>query len=111
MIAIIAAAFDLSFAVGHAAFPKILNWNETLTPSGELNSGITKTINILMVYIFVCYAAALIWYPSQILSWIGVGFLAIRLILQFVLFDMSKPASKGLVGAILIAIPLHLFAA
>lgn len=116
-VATIAGWIDLGFAVFHLLFWWLFDWPKRLQASGRVNAAITQTLNIVLIYVFASYGAALIWaLPSTpaaatpILA-AGAGFWALRLLVQPVLFPMRHPASIAVTLAFILALAMHLFAA
>ena len=59
--AVLAGATDLGFALFHAMFWRLFNWPGRLPASGTVNSAITQTLNVVLIYAFCAYGAGLIW--------------------------------------------------
>ncbi len=107
---------DLGFALFHAAFWRLFGWPERLQPSGGLNSAITQTLNVMLSFVFVAYGAALIWQgwigaTAMALPLVGGLFWILRLVLQFVWFDLKPIASRAITAVFALAAAVHLLAA
>lgn len=109
-----AGLIDLGFAVFHMLFWKLLGWPRSLGASGDTNSAVTRTLNLVLIYVFLVYGAALIWLGATAslgLLAAGAGFWVLRAILQPTLFGMKSPLSPQLLAAFLIAAVVHGLAA
>jgi len=98
-LALAAGLLDLGFALFHAAFRRLFGWPERLAPSGSLNTAITQTLNVMLIFVFLAYGATLIWQSGQgsvhpLLPLAGGAFWGLRLALQFVWFDL-KPGPRS----------------
>jgi hypothetical protein len=104
---------SLLAAVFHVMFWRLFRWPEGLQGSGRLNAAITQVMNIMLIYVFTAYGAALLWLgataPPLLLA-AGGGFLALRCALQPPMFGMSHPGSKALVAIGCAGLALHLAA-
>lgn len=105
---------DLGFAVFHLLFWKLLGWPQSLEASGKLNSAVTRTLNLVLIYVFVVYGVALIWLgenapPGLLIA--GAGFWVLRAVLQPVMFEMKTRLSGALLGAFVVAAVFHGLAA
>lgn len=111
-----AGLLDLGFALFHAAFWRLFGWPERLEPSGSLNTAITQTLNLMLGFVFLIYGAALIWQSRQLgahpfLPLAGAGFWSLRLVLQFVWFDLKPWPSKLITALFALTAVVHLLAA
>ncbi|QEL24356.1 hypothetical protein FQV39_18530 [Bosea sp. F3-2] len=111
-----AGLLDLGFALFHAAFWRLFGWPASLEASGRLNTAITQTLNAMLIFVFLAYGAALIWQSGQasvhpLLPLAGAGFWSLRLVLQFVWFDLRPWPSKLIAAVFALAAVVHLLAA
>jgi len=111
-----AGLLDLGFALFHAAFWRLFGWPETLAPSGRLNAAITQTLNTVVGFVFLAYGATLIWQSGQpsvhpLLPLAGAAFWSLRLVLQFVWFDLRPWPSKLIAAIFALTAVVHLLAA
>ena len=112
-----AGLIDLAFAVFHILFWRLFFWTNTLAASGRINAAITQTLNLVLIYVFVAYGAALIWVVSDagkstsILLAAGAGFWGLRLAVQFALFPLGHWASVVVTIGFAVALVVHAWAA
>jgi len=111
-----AGLIDLGFAVFHAAFWRLFGWPERLQASGGLNAAITQTLNAMLGFVFLAYGAALLWQAlsgatGMALPLTGGLFWILRLVLQFLWFDMRPLASRLITAVFALATLVHLLAA
>lgn len=111
-----AGLLDLGFALFHAAFWRLFGWPERLAASGSLNMAITQTLNVMLGFVFLVYGAALIWQSGQLvthplLPLAGAAFWTLRLVLQFVWFDLRPWPSKLIAAIFALTAVVHLLAA
>lgn len=112
MLLLAAGLIDLGFALFHAAFWPLFGWPERLKPSGDLNTAITQTLNVMLGFVFVAYGAALIWQAampasSAFLPLAGGAFWLLRLALQLLWFDLRPVASRAIAGVFALAAVVH----
>jgi hypothetical protein len=110
--ALAAAIYDGAFAVFHIAFWRLFKWPASLGPSGYPNIGITQAMNIVLIYVFIAYAAitatqALGGSISPILLLIGAGFWLLRAVIQPILFGMKARVSNAFTVTFIIGLLLH----
>lgn len=108
-----AGLIDLGFAVFHLMFWKLLGWPASLEASGRMNSAVARTLNLVLIYVFVVYGAALVWLggeASPLLLAAGAGFWLLRAILQPVMFEMKTSLSGKLLGGFVVAAVFHALA-
>lgn len=89
----LSAMYDLGFAMFHLTFWRWFKWPWSLEKSGRLNQGITQTLNVMLSYVFVVYAASLGLAAAPIrgpLALAGSGFWLLRAIAQPVLFARTR---------------------
>lgn len=111
-----AGLIDLAFALFHAAFWRLFGWPGRLAPAGALNSAITQTLNVMLSFVFLVYGGALVWQAQgaavpAALPLAGAAFWSLRLVLQWLWFDLRPLASRLVTGAFALAAGLHLLAA
>lgn len=111
-----AGLLDLGFALFHAAFWRLFGWPEKLERSGSLNTAITQTLNVMLGFIFLAYGAALLWQSEQasaqpLLPLAGAGFWSLRLVLQFIWFDLRPWPSRLIAAIFALTALVHLLAA
>ncbi|RQS56358.1 hypothetical protein DID96_37220 [Burkholderia sp. Bp8963] len=90
---LLSAIYDLGFALFHLTFWRWFKWPQSLEKSGRLNQGITQTLNVMLSYVFVVYAASLVLAATQTrgpLALAGSGFWLLRAIAQPVLFARTR---------------------
>lgn len=89
MLILAAACYDLAFALFHLAFWRLFGWPGRLEPAGPVNSAVMQVLNIMLTFIFVAYAAALLGLgaaaPATMLM-AGSAFWLLRMLLQPVYF-------------------------
>jgi hypothetical protein len=107
---------DLGFALFHLAFWRLFGWPQRLEASGALNSAITRTLNVMLTFVFLAYGGALLWQAQSpavpaALPLAGAAFWSLRLVLQWLWFDLRPLASRLVTGAFALAAGLHLLAA
>lgn len=110
-----AGLLDFGFALFHAAFRRLFGWPERLAPSGSLNTAITQTLNVMLIFVFLAYGATLIWQSGQanvhpLLPLAGGAFWGLRLALQFVWFDLKPWPSKLITAIFALTTVIHLLA-
>lgn len=110
-----AGLIDLGFALFHAAFRRLFGWPERLVPSGSLNTAITRTLNAMLIFVFLAYGATLIWLAGQgnvhpALPLAGAAFWGLRLMLQFIWFDLKPWPSKLITAIFALTTVVHLLA-
>jgi hypothetical protein len=114
--AIAAGLVDLGFAAFHLMFARLFDWPASLAYAGPLNSAITRTLNWVLVYVFLVYGGALIWFAIEngsapsLLAAAGAGFWILRTLLQPMLFQMNNTPSLAFTGVLIAAVVLHLAA-
>ena len=97
-------------------FARLFDWPQSLSYSGPLNSAITRTLNWVLIYVFLVFGAAMIWLASQdgsappLLAAAGAGFWLLRTALQPMLFQMRNPPSLAFTGVLILAVVLHVAA-
>jgi hypothetical protein len=111
-----AGLIDLGFALFHALFWRLFGWPERLQPSGGLNTAITQTLNAMLGFVFLAYGAALLWQgwigaTAMALPLAGALFWILRLVLQFLWFDIRPLASRAIAAVFALAALVHLLAA
>lgn len=113
MLLAAAGLLDVGFALFHALFWRLFGWPARLAPAGGLNSAITRTLNAVLIFVFAVYGAALLWHPggSWLLPLAGAGFWTLRLVLQFLWFDLKPWPSKLIAAVFALAAAVHLLAA
>ncbi|MCA3777473.1 MULTISPECIES: hypothetical protein [Burkholderia] len=105
----LSALYDLGFALFHLTFWRWFKWPQSLERSGRLNQGITQTLNVMLSYVFVVYAASLALAAIQSqgpLALAGSGFWLLRAIAQPVLFARTR-SSWILVAVFALGAGLH----
>ncbi|MDH7799028.1 MULTISPECIES: hypothetical protein [unclassified Beijerinckia] len=96
ILIILCIAYNVGFALFHLCFWRLFRWPKTLMPSGELNSAVTQTLNVMLTYVFLAYAAglltAMLSKPETLhpLAIAGALFWLLRLVLQPWLFPSSR---------------------
>lgn len=112
-----AGMIDLGFAIFHMLFWRLFSWPDGLSNSGRINTAITQTLNVVLIYVFIAYGAALVLAGStfgagtKLLLAAGAGFWALRLALQFILFSLNHWASVAITMTFGIAFAAHTIAA
>jgi hypothetical protein len=108
-----AAAYNIGFAIFHLLFWRLFRWPDSLHSSGKLNTAITQTLNIMLIYCFALYGATLIWaamasitLPHLVLI-AGAGFWLFRAALQPLLFSMRTGPSVCMAVVFLAGAGLH----
>lgn len=115
--AIAAGILNLGFAVFHLMFARLFDWPASLTYGGPLNSAITRTLNAVLIYVFLVYGSAMIWLAIEtdgvppLLAAAGAGFWTLRTALQPMLFAMRNAPSLAFTGVLVLAVILHIAAA
>lgn len=112
-----AAIYCLALALFHLTFWRLLGWPASLAGSGSLNVSVTQTLNIMLTFGVMTYAAALFWgalHPDRI-TWTlpaaGALFLAVRTVVQPFQFPMHEKSSQGLTTAFIFGTIVHAAAA
>jgi hypothetical protein len=108
--------YDVGFGVFHIFFWHLFRWPETLKASGSVNRAITQTLNVMLTYVFVVYAIALIWgahagADNRLLLSAGAVFWAIRAAAQVMLFRIQRSISAALTALFIAGALLHGLAA
>lgn len=112
----LAALYDLALAIFHLMLGRLLQWRERLPASGRVNAAATQTLNVMMIYVMVAYAACLVWQLRQtgetpfLLLLAGGGFWVLRLTLQPVFFSPPGSAIRPYL-VLLFGVAVHLAAA
>jgi hypothetical protein len=118
MIPVLLCGFvNLAFALFHAAFWRLFEWNERLPRSGFVNAAITQILNLMLIYVFALYGGFLVWSAAQdvpvesgyLLA--GAGFWVLRAALQPMLFGLRNRLSALLFTCFVVAAGLHAVAA
>ena len=113
----VGGAFHLGFAAFHLLFWRAFRWRDELPKLTPLNRQVVQVMNLALVTAFVAVAYLSLGYADAMATtplghavcfavaafWLG------RLIMQFMFFDMRRPASWALAAAC--AILVALFAA
>jgi hypothetical protein len=111
-----AGLYDVGFAVFHMFFWHLFRWPKSLEASGNVNTAITQTLNVMLTYVFVVYAIALIS-PVQadadhrLLLSAGAAFWVIRAAVQVILFRIRRSISVALTALFALGALLHGLAA
>ena len=106
-------AYDCALAVFHILFWRLFGWPARLEPSGKVNAAITQTLNVMLTYVFVAYAATIAWQlrsgaePPAVPLAIGAGFWLLRAALQPGLFRLRPSTNLGLTLLWLFGSALH----
>jgi hypothetical protein len=114
---LVAGTIDLGFAFFHVLFWRLFGWPERLRGSGAINSAITQTMNVMLIYLFAAYGAGLIHFaqhPSGLaapFALAGAGALILRAVLQFVYFPMRQWRSPLMAAVCVVAAVPHGMAA
>jgi hypothetical protein len=112
-----AGAYNIGFALFHLLFWRLFYWPATLRSSGALNSAVTQTLNLMLIYCFLVYGGWLLsvsvngTQPSLLLLLAGAGFWTLRTALQPVLIGLRSKLSVGFPIAFGTGTVLHLVAA
>lgn len=118
MITVLVCGFvNLAFALFHVAFWRLFAWNDRLPRSGFVNAAITRTLNLMLIYVFALYGGFLVWRaaqdvpvePGYLLA--GAGFWVLRAVLQPMLFGLGNRLSVMLFACFVVAAGLHAVAA
>jgi len=111
------AVYSLALAIFHLMFWRLFRWPASLAGSGSLNISVTQTLNIMLTFGVLMYAAALCWgalHPDKT-SWplpaAGALFLAVRTVVQPFQFSMRDTASRVITLAFIAGAILHAAAA
>jgi hypothetical protein len=117
VLVLAAGAYNLGFAIFHLAFWRVFRWPASLVGSGGLNSAITQTLNVVLIYCFLFYGGALLWLGasgqrvSPLLLLAGAGFWFVRTVLQPLMFSFRQKASVAFTMLFLGGCVLHVLAA
>lgn len=112
-----AGMIDVGFAIFHMLFWRLFSWPDALAGAGRVNAAITQTLNVVLIYVFLVYGAALILAGSTfgagtaLLLAAGAGVWALRLALQFILFSLNHWASVAITLMFGLAFAAHTIAA
>jgi hypothetical protein len=115
--ALAAGVIDLVFAAFHVLFWRLFGWPQRLQGSGPLNTAVTQTMNVILIYLFTAYGAGLIHLAHQptgvhaVYALAGAGGWGLRTALQFVYFPVRDAASLALTAVFVVAAVLHGLAA
>ncbi|MGY4398698.1 hypothetical protein ACVWZA_003906 [Sphingomonas sp. UYAg733] len=111
----IAILYDVGFAVFHLLFWRLFVWPTKLEPSGRLNTAITQTLNVMLIYVFAAYAGTLFALPAgderAIALFLGAGFWALRAAVQPLLFSTRGKTGAMMTGLFAIGAITHTLAA
>lgn len=106
-----AAAYDLGFAAFHLLFWRVFGWPASLQRSGALNTAITQTLNLVLIYVFVAAAISIALSRNTALLGAAAGFWALRAVLQPALFKLPGLAQAAMTGLFALGAALHGLAA
>jgi hypothetical protein len=116
-LVVICGAYNIAFAVFHTLFWRVFGWPATIRSSGHVNSAITQTLNLMLIYCFSFYGGWLIWAgangirPHPLLLVAGGGFWLVRTALQPLLFRLRRDLSTMLTLLFITGAVLHLLVA
>ena len=60
-LVMICGVYNTGFAVFHILFWRVFGWPATIRSTGHVNSAITQTLNLMLIYCFSFYGGWLIW--------------------------------------------------
>ena len=85
------AVHSLGFAVFHAGFWKLFDWPRSLQQTGLVNRAVIQILNLRLIWVLLCLAAALWWLPGEIAGTrLGRGLLA-----AMCLFWLGRTVEQG----------------
>jgi hypothetical protein len=94
--------FNFGFVIFHIFFWKIFRWKADLRSLTPANRGIMQVMNLCLIYLFLCFGAATIYYRSELLT-IELGkivlisisiFWFLRAVGQLIFFDIKGKISQ-----------------
>ena len=108
-IVIAGGLFHLAFAVFHAFFWKLFNWNRDLAKLAPVNRAIVPTMNVFLIVVFLIISYVSVFHASEMVATgLGRSLLAlvailwlVRAVEQVIFFTLKRPASIGLLVAFL----------
>jgi hypothetical protein len=114
---IAASIYCFALAIFHVLFWRLFNWPASLAGAGNLNVGVTQTLNIMLTFGVTMYGAGLLWsamHPDKA-AWVlpaaGAMFLAVRTVLQPFQFSMRNRPSQVITIVFALGAVIHAAAA
>jgi hypothetical protein len=109
---LLATLFDAGVGFFHLVFWRLFGWSRRLPRSGPINAAITQTLNVVLTYVLLAYAAALAYASrtggdTSLLLWAGAGFWLLRAGLQPTLFPLRMTLNAPITGVWLLGAGLH----
>lgn len=110
------AILNLGFGIFHMFFWKLFRWEDELLKVSRINRGIFQVLNIVIIFIFFCFAAVTIFFKDELIStelgkfvliFISL-FWFIRSALQFIYFKVKNVFSVALFAAFILLGILYL---
>lgn len=119
VLLIVGGVLNLLFVVFHASFWRFkgLNWRVELPRTNPVNRGAIQVMNLMLMYVFVAFAAmsfvmAATSVPRAMVTSFAIvigGFFAVRGVLQPLLFKPS-PTGNALVVVCVVTVACYLLA-
>lgn len=112
----IGAILNLGFGIFHIFFWKLFKWKDEILKVSRINRGIFQVLNIMIIFIFFCFAAVTIFFKDELIS-TELGkfvlliislFWFIRSALQFIFFRIKNIFSIALFAAFILLGVLYL---
>jgi hypothetical protein len=114
-----AAGYDLALALFHLGFWRVFRWNEELPKLHPANRGVVQVLNLMLVFVFLSWAALLVLLAHELTSTVlgralvavMLAFWLLRAVLQPVFWASFKWKTNGpFVFLFLVGAGLHAMA-
>lgn len=110
-----AGLFNLSLALFHLTFWRLLNWSQELPKLSPTNRAVMQALNLTLTFCFFLAALLYLAHPGdlaatgigRLLAWGMFGLWVTRVVQQVFLFDLHRRAHQVVLVVLLLGAILH----